>query len=80
MGGFTGVVKINILDGKRYEIVVNSCFQDLEGGVGLKSVWEFVPEVGEKKRNERVKVAVIHDIGSFTIRGFLADLEHPEGI
>jgi len=27
-------------------MVVNSCFEDLEGGVGLKSVWEFVPEAG----------------------------------
>jgi len=33
------------LDGERYEMVVNSCFEDLEGGVGLKRVWEFVPEV-----------------------------------
>ena len=31
----------------RYEMVVNSCFENLEGGVGLKSVWEFVPEVGK---------------------------------
>ena len=37
-------------------MVVNSCFEDLEGGVGLKRVWEFVAEVG-KKRNERVKVS-----------------------
>ena len=40
----------------RYEMLVNSCFEDLEGGVGLKRAWEFVPEVG-KKRNERVKVS-----------------------
>ncbi len=37
-------------------MVVNSCFKDLEGGVGLKRVREFVPEVGEK-RNEGVKVS-----------------------
>ena len=37
-------------------MVVNSCFDYLEGGVGLNRVWEFVPEVG-KKRNERVKVS-----------------------
>ncbi len=37
-------------------MVVNSCFKDLEGGVGLKGVWEFVPEAGEK-RNEGVKVS-----------------------
>ena len=34
-------------------MVVNSCYEDLEGRVGLKRVWKFVPEVG-KKRNERV--------------------------
>ncbi len=37
-------------------MVVNSCFKDLEGGVGLKGVGEFVPEAGEKG-NERVKVS-----------------------
>ena len=26
------VIKIKILDGGRYEMVVNSCFEDLEGG------------------------------------------------
>ena len=36
-------------------MVVNSCFEDLEGIVGLKRLWEFVPKVG--KRNERVKVS-----------------------
>ena len=39
-------------------MVVNSCFEDLEGRVGLKRVWEFVLKVGgKKKRNERVKVS-----------------------
>ena len=38
VGGLTGVVNINILDGGRYEMAVNSCFEDLEGGVGLKRV------------------------------------------
>ena len=33
-----GVEKIMVLDGGRYDMVVNSCFEDLEGGVGLKSV------------------------------------------
>ena len=37
-------------------MVVNSCFEDLEGRVGLKRVWEFVPKEG-KKRTERVKVS-----------------------
>ena len=31
-------------------MVVNNCFEDLEGRVGLKRVWEFVPEVGKKNR------------------------------
>ena len=37
-------------------MVVNSCFEGLEGRRGLKRVWEFIPKVG-KKRNERVKVS-----------------------
>ena len=37
-------------------MVVNICFEDLEGRVGLKRGWEFVPEAG-KKTNERVKVS-----------------------
>ena len=32
-----------VLDGGREEVVFNSCFEDLEGRVGLKRVWEFVP-------------------------------------
>ena len=38
------------------KMVVNSCFEDMKGRVGLKTVWEFVPKVGTK-RNERVKVS-----------------------
>ena len=30
-------------------MVADSCFEDLEGRVGLKRVWEFVPGVGKKK-------------------------------
>ena len=38
-------------------MVVNSCFEDLVGRVGLKRVRELGPKVGGKKRrNERVKV------------------------
>ena len=37
-------------------MVVNSCFEDLEGRVGLKRMWEFVPKAG-KKRNEIVNVS-----------------------
>ena len=44
-----GVEKIIVLEGGRYEMVVNSRFNDLEGGVGLKRVWVFVPEVGKKR-------------------------------
>ena len=50
-----GVEKIKILDGGRYEMVVTSCFEDLEGRVGLR-VSEFVPEAG-KNKNEREKVS-----------------------
>ena len=46
-----------VLDGGRYEMVVNSCFEDLEGGVGLKRVWGVCPRGGGKMRNERVKVS-----------------------
>ena len=45
-----------VWDGGRKEVVVNSCFEDLEGRGGLKSVWEFIPKAG-KKRNERMKVS-----------------------
>ena len=44
-----------VLDGGR-EVVVNRCCEGLEGRMGLKRVWEFVPKTG-KKRNERVKVS-----------------------
>ena len=37
-------------------MVVNCCFEGLEGRMGLNRVWEFIPKVG-KKRNERVKVS-----------------------
>ena len=37
-------------------MVVNSCFEDLEGRMGLKRMWEFIPKV-RKKRNEGVKVS-----------------------
>ena len=50
MDGLTGVAKIIVLDGERQEMVVNCCFEDLEGIVGLRRVWEFVPKAG-KRRN-----------------------------
>ena len=37
-------------------MVVNSCFEGMEGIMGLRRVWEFIPKAG-KKRNERVKVS-----------------------
>ena len=37
-----------VLDGGRQEVVENSCFEDLEGRVGLKRVWELVPKAGIK--------------------------------
>ena len=42
-----GVEKIMVLDGGRLEMVVNSCFEDLEERVGLKRVWSFVPKTGK---------------------------------
>ena len=56
LGWTNGRREDNGLDGGRYEMVVNSCFEDLEGKVGLRRVWEFVKEAG-KKRNLRVKVS-----------------------
>ena len=57
MGWVNGGNKITILNGGRCEmVVVNSCFEDLEGRVEFKRVWEFVPKA-RKKRNERVKVS-----------------------
>ena len=37
-------------------MVVNSCYENLEGRIGLNRVREFIPKAG-KKRNERVKVS-----------------------
>ena len=37
-------------------MVVNSCFEGLEGRMGFNTVREFTLKVG-KKRNERVKVS-----------------------
>ena len=37
-------------------MVVNSCFEGLEGRMGLNRVMEFIPKAG-KKRNKRVKVS-----------------------
>ena len=37
-------------------MVVNSCFEGLEGRMGLNIVREFIPNVG-KMRIERVKVS-----------------------
>ena len=47
---------IVVLDEGRREVVVNSCVEGLEGRMGLKRVWEFIPKEG-KKKNERVKVS-----------------------
>jgi len=33
-------------------MVVNSCFEELEGRLGLKRVWEFVPKAGKKGMKE----------------------------
>ena len=47
-GGLIGVEKIMVLNGGRQEMVVNSCFEELEGRMGLKRAWEFVSEVRKK--------------------------------
>ena len=52
MGGLTGVEKIMVLDGGREEMVVNSCFEDLERRVGLQRVREFVQEAGKRGMKE----------------------------
>ena len=49
-------------------MVVNSCFEDLEGTVGLKRVLEFVPEAG-KNRNERMKVSSDSSFWQFHQKG-----------
>ena len=49
LGWINGGRKDHGFDGGRKEMVVNSCFQDLEGRVGLKRAWEFVPKVGKKR-------------------------------
>ena len=33
-------------------MVVNGCFENLEGRVGLKRVWEFAPKVGKKEEGK----------------------------
>ena len=47
--GFAGLEKIVVLEGGRHEMELNNCFEDLEGRVGLKSVWKFVPKAGKKE-------------------------------
>ena len=37
-------------------MVVNSCFEGLEGRMGMNGVREFIPKA-RKKMNERVKVS-----------------------
>ena len=51
-------------------MVVNSCFKDLQGRVGLKRVRELFQRQ-EKNRNERLKLSSdgILDFGRFTRRG-----------
>ena len=57
-----------VLAGGRQEMVMNSCFEDLEGKVGLKRVWEIVPKVG-KRKNERIKVSSDSSFWSFHQKG-----------
>ena len=46
-------VRLRWINGGRKDcglMVVNSCFEDLEGRVGLKRVWVFVPKAGKEKK------------------------------
>ena len=56
---------------------MNSCFEGLEGRMGLNRVREFIPKAGKKRGMKVRRWAVIRDFGSFTGRGLLADLERP---
>ena len=47
-----GVEKIVVLYAERWEMVVNSRFEVLEGRVGLKRVWEFVPKAEKRGMKE----------------------------
>ena len=49
LGWINGGRKDHRFGWRRYQMVVKSCFEDLEGRVGLKRVWEFVPKAGKKE-------------------------------
>ena len=38
-----------VLDGGREEMVLNNCFEGLEGRLGLNRVREFIPKAGKKE-------------------------------
>ena len=42
-----GRKKIMVLNWGRSEIVVNSCFEGLEGRMRLKTMWKMVPQTGK---------------------------------
>ncbi len=52
LGGLTGVEKIEDLVGGREEGVGNSCFEGLEGRIGLTRAREFIPKAGKKRMKE----------------------------
>ena len=45
--GLMEVEQIMVLDWGRSEMVVNSCLEDLEGRMRLKTMWKFVRQVGK---------------------------------
>ena len=47
------VEKIMVLDWRLYEMVMNSCLQDLDGRIRLKRMWKLVPHVGKKEEQMR---------------------------
>ena len=58
-GGLTGVEKIEDLDGGSQEVVVNYCFEGLEGRMGLNRVWEFIPKAGKKSEGEQLFMILV---------------------
>ena len=45
--GLKRVERFMVLDWGRSEMVMNSCFEDLEGRMRWKRMWKLVPQVGQ---------------------------------
>ena len=44
--------KIMVLDWGRCEMVMNSCFEDLEESMRVKRMWKLIPRVEKKEGNK----------------------------